>query len=148
MSLIEAFHHPGALGEEIGAARRELAQLGDGSLVLSFGQVAPSGMTPRRTLQPCNQDPLSTGLGSLSHRHSRSNRLPECILRCAAEIGGTGQQQVNGHADKRVLRNPLPLSPALPIKQPAQPRELVELVGAQTQLLAFQSLPLGNLRVC
>jgi hypothetical protein len=50
---------------------------------------------------------------------------------------GPGQQQVDGHADKRVLGDPLALSPALAIERPADPGQLVELVGPQAQLLAL-----------
>src|SRR6476619_6602264 len=46
-------------------------------------------------------------------RKSRSDRLPEFILGGPPEPPGPAEEHVHGHADKRVLRDPLALSPAL-----------------------------------
>lgn len=76
---------------------------------------------------------------------SRSYRLPEFVLSGSPEPIGPAEEHVDGHADERVLCDPLALSPALAVQRPAQPRQLVELVGPKTQLLALQPLPLGSL---
>jgi len=56
-----------------------------------------------------------------------------------------GQQQVDGHADQRVLRDPLSLSASLAVQRPAEPRQLVELVGPEPEFFALKSLPLRSL---
>ena len=78
-------------------------------------------------------------------RESRSNRLPEFILGGSPEPPGPAEEHVHGHADKRVLRDPLTLSPALAVKRPADPGQLVKLVGPQAQLLALKALPFRRL---
>jgi hypothetical protein len=57
----------------------------------------------------------------------------------------TCEQQVDGDTDQRVLRDPLALSPALAVEPPAQPRQLIELVTAEPELLALEPLPLRSL---
>jgi hypothetical protein len=50
------------------------------------------------------------------------------VLGTPPQLPGTGKQHVDGHADKRILRDPLTLSPALAVERPAYPGQLVELV--------------------
>jgi len=76
---------------------------------------------------------------------SGSNRLPQFVLGRASKVGAAGQQEVDGDADERVLSDPLALSPALPVERPAQPREVVQLVGTEPEFLALEALPLGSL---
>ena len=85
------------------------------------------------------------GIASGQIRKSRSYRLPEFVFCGPAEPAGPGQEQVHGHADKRVLSDPLALSPALTVERPADPGQLVELVGPQPQFLALKALPFGSL---
>ena len=61
-------------------------------------------------------------------RKLRSYRLPEFVLSGPAQLAGAGEEHVDRHADKRVLRDPLALSPALAVERPAYPRQLVQLV--------------------
>jgi hypothetical protein len=61
------------------------------------------------------------------------------------EPTGATEEHVDGHADERVLRDPFTLSPALAVEHPADPGQLVELIGPETQFLALQPLPLGSL---
>jgi hypothetical protein len=75
----------------------------------------------------------------------RSYRLPEFVLGAPPQLSGPGKQHIDGHADERVLRDPLTLSPTLAVQRPAQPRQLVELVGPEPQLLALEPLPLRSL---
>ena len=53
---------------------------------------------------------------------SRSNRLPEFVLDSPAQLASTAEKHVDGNPDKRVLRYPLSLSPALAVESPADPR--------------------------
>jgi hypothetical protein len=78
-------------------------------------------------------------------RKSRSDRLPEFILGGPPEPPGPAEEHVHGHADKRVLRDPLTLSPALAVKRPADPGQLVKLVGPQAEFLALKALPFRSL---
>src|SRR6267142_4584635 len=76
-------------------------------------------------------------------RESRSNRLPEFVLGSPAQLASTTEKHVDGNSDKRVLRNPLSLSPALAVESPADPRQLIQLVGPEPEFLALEALPLG-----
>src|SRR2546429_5629392 len=78
-------------------------------------------------------------------RKSRSDRLPEFILGGPPEPPGPAEEHVHGHADKRVLRDSLSLSPALAVESSADPPQLVKLVGPEPEFLALEALPLGNL---
>jgi hypothetical protein len=55
------------------------------------------------------------------------------------------EEHVHGYPDERVLRDPLTLSPTPAVEHPAEPRQLVQLIGAQTQFLALEPLPLRSL---
>jgi hypothetical protein len=55
------------------------------------------------------------------------------------------KEHVHGYPDERVLRDPLTLSPTLAVEHPAEPRQLVQLVGAQAQFLALEPPPLRSL---
>ena len=74
---------------------------------------------------------LPGGIGLQPGRMSRSNRLPEFVLSRAVKIPGAREQEVDGDTDQRVLRDPLALSPPLPVEPSTEPGQLVELVRAQ-----------------
>jgi hypothetical protein len=76
---------------------------------------------------------------------SRSNRLPEFVLCSSAQLASAAEKHVDGNPDERVLRDPLSLSPALAVESPADPRQLIQLVGPEPEFLALEALPLGNL---
>src|SRR2546429_6935684 len=78
-------------------------------------------------------------------RKSRSDRLPEFILGGPPEPPGPAEEHVHGHADKRVLRDPLTLSPALAVKSPADPRQPAKLVGPHAPVLSLTALPFPSL---
>jgi len=65
------------------------------------------------------------GIASGQIRKSRSYRLPEFVLGSPAQLASTTEKHVDGNPDKRVLRDPLSLSPALAVESPAHPRQLV-----------------------
>ncbi len=81
-------------------------------------------------------------------RKSRSNRLSQFVLARAAQASRPSKQQIDRYPDERVLGDPLPYSPALPVQGTPQPGQLVELVGTQPELLALEALPLRSLGLC
>jgi hypothetical protein len=58
---------------------------------------------------------------------------------------GVAEEEINRHADERVLRDPFALSPALAVERPADPGQFVQLVGPEAEFLALEPLPLGSL---
>ncbi|SRR6266851_1464329 len=160
VALGRALEEPGHLGQQVGPAAREIAQRGHRGGLLVAGELPPPGTVAGLPRELRYQDPVSLrtiiehafeyrtrppGRHPAGGGESRGYRLPEFILGSPAQLASAAEEQVDGHADERVLRDPLTLSPALAVQRPTQPRQLVQLVGPETQLLALQPLPLGNL---
>jgi hypothetical protein len=58
-ALAEALHDPGHLGQQVGPACGEVAQLPHRGGVLVLGKLSPSGLALRRTVHLRDEDPVS-----------------------------------------------------------------------------------------
>jgi hypothetical protein len=80
LSVAGALQKTGGLGEQISAARSELAERSDRGRVLSLGQLAPPGVTLRRTVEPGSEDPVRTCPAAVSHLLTTGRaRLGPCL---------------------------------------------------------------------
>ena len=63
------------------------------------------------------------------------------------QASGLAEEEVYRCADERVLGDPLALSPALAVERPADPGQLVQLIGPEPEpeFLALEPLPLRSL---